>query len=231
MTAKMDTTRDAVEVLSSIPCFSELDLSVLKGIADAAILRKYGTGQIISLDGEPCAGLYIVQEGWLKGFKLSMSGREQVIRFMGPGEAFNEIGVMAEGKNLVTVQAMEPSTVWIIERGALLRLMEEYPQLCRLISQNLAQGVYHLMKLIDELSLCTVEERLVRLLLEPSNPEAPNRQRWYTKTEIAVQIGTVPGVISRILHSLADEGLIRIERHRIHILNHQGLEAKASRGI
>ena len=226
----MDAKRDVVEVLSSMSYFNGLDLSVMIAMADAAILRKYEAGQIIFLDGEPCAGLYIVQGGWLKGFKHAASGREQVIRFLGPGEAFNEIGVMAEGKNLVTVQALEPSTVWIIEREALLRLMEVYPQMCRLISQNLAQRVYHLMKLIDDLSLCTVEGRLVRLLLEQSNPGGLNRQRWYTRAEIAAQIGTVPGVISRILHSLADEGLIRIERHEIHILNRQGLEGKSLRG-
>jgi CRP/FNR family transcriptional regulator len=153
-----------------------------------------------------------------------------VIRFIGPGEVFNEIGVLAEEKNLVTVQALEPSTVWVIQRGALLRLMETYPQLGRLIAQNLAKRVYHLMDLIEDLSLRTVEGRLARLLLEQSNEGNFNRQRWVTQAEIAAQIGSVPAVISRILHSLADEGLIRIERHQIHILNRQGLEAKASGG-
>lgn len=226
----MDATRDAVEVLSSIPYFIGLGLSILKALADAAVWRKYEAGQIVFLDGEPCAGLYIVQEGWLKGFKHAPTGREQVIRFIGPGEVFNEIGVLDEEKNLVTVQALEPSTVWVIQRGALLRLMETYPQLCLLIAQNLAKRVYHLMDLIEDLSLRTVEGRLARLLLEQSNEGNVNRQRWATQAEIAAQIGSVPGVISRILHSLADEDLIRIERHQIHILNRQGLEAKASGG-
>jgi CRP-like cAMP-binding protein len=227
MTAKMDTTRDAVEVLFSMPYFRELDLSILKALADASILRRYEAGQIIFLDGEPCAGLYIVQDGWLKGFKHAPTGREQVIRFIGPGEAFNEIGVLAEGKNLVTVQTLEPSAVWVIQREVLLRLMETYPQLCRLIAQNLAKRVYHLLNMIEDLSLRTVEGRLARLLLEQSKEGIVNRQRWATQAEMAAQLGSVPGVINRILHSLADEGLIRIERHRIHILNRQGLEIKA----
>jgi CRP-like cAMP-binding protein len=230
MMAKMDAKRDVVEVLSSMSYFNGLDLPVMIAIADAAILRKYEAGQIIFLDGEPCAGLYIVQGGWLKGFKHAASGREQVIRFLGPGEAFNEIGVLAEGKNLVTVQALEPSTVWIIQRETFLRLMEAYPQLCRLITQNLAKRVYHLMNLIEDLSLRTVEGRLARLLLEQSNEGIVNRQRWATQVEMAAQLGTVPGVVNRVLHELADEGLIRIERHRICILNRQGLEEKAMPG-
>lgn len=223
----MDAAQDAVEVLSTIPYFRGLELAVLKPIADAAVLRRYEAGQIVFMDGEPCAGLYIVQEGWLKGYKLSPTGREQVIRFLGPGEAFNEIGVVADGINLVTVQALEPSGVWIIQREALLRLMEAYPQLCRLITQNLAKRVYHLMNLVEDLSLRTVEGRLARLLLAQSNEGIVNRQRWATQAEIAAQLGTVPGVINRTLHNLADEGLIRIERHRIRILDRQGLETKA----
>ena len=226
----MDVARDAVEGLSSIPYFQGLDLCVLKAIADSAISRKYEAGQIVFLDGEPCAGLYIVQEGWLKGFKHAPTGREQTIRFIGPSEAFNEIGVLADGKNLVTVQALEPSTVWIIQREALLRLMEAYPQLCRLITQNLAKRVYHLMNLIEDLSLRTVEGRLARLLLEQSNEGIVNRRRWATQAEIAAQLGTVPGVINQVLHELTDEGLIRMERHRICILNRQGLEEKAMPG-
>ncbi len=215
------------QALYSMPYFAGLDPPMLKVIANVAVQQNYEAGQIVFMDGEPCLGLYLVQDGWLKGYKLSPTGREQVIRFLGPGDAFNEVGVLAEGKNLVTVQALEPSTVWIIQREALLRLMEAFPQLCRLISQNLAKRVYHLMSLIEDLSLRTVEGRLARLLLDHSSEGIINRQRWATQAEIAAQLGTVPGVINRILHSLADEGLIRIERHRIHILNCQGLETKA----
>jgi len=145
------------------------------------------------VDEEPCLGLYVVQDGWLKGYKLSPTGREQVIRFIGPGDAFNEVGILAEGNNLVTVQAMEVSIVWIIQRDALLRLMEAFPQFCRLITQNLAKRVYHLMGMIKDLSLRTVEGRLARLLLDQSREGIINRQRWATQAKIASQLGTVPG--------------------------------------
>ena len=230
MTDRMDAMRDVVEVISSLTYFSGLEPSILKVIAGTAVLQKYEAGQIVFLDGEPCAGLYIVQQGWLKGFKHTSSGREQVVRFIGPGEAFNEIGVLAEGKNLVTVQALEPSSIWLIRREALLHLMDEHPPFCHLITQNLAKRVYHLMNLIEDLSLRTVEGRLARLLLEQSNGGIVNHQRWATQEEIAARLGTVRGVVNRVLHDWADEGLIRIERHQICVLNRKGLEEKATPG-
>lgn len=225
----MDMT-NAIDVLSSIPYFREVEPSILKSMAGAAILRKYEAGQILFLDSEPCIGLYIVQDGWLKGFKQASSGREQIIRCIGPGEVLNEVGVLAEGKNLVIVQALVPSTVWIIPREMLLKLLDAHPQLCRLMAHNLAQRVYHLINLVEYLSLHTVEGRLAHLLLEQSDKGVLSRQQWATQAEIAAQLGTVPGVISRSLHSLADEGLIRIQRNQIHIVDRQGLEAKASHG-
>ena len=106
--------------------------------------------------------------------------------------------------------------------------MDVHPQVCRLITQNLAKHMSHLMDLVVDLSLHTVEGRLARMLLAQSSEGIGNRQRWATQAEIAARLGTVPGVINRTLHGLADEGLIYIERHRIHILDRQGLESKAA---
>jgi CRP/FNR family transcriptional regulator len=83
--------------LSSIPAFEGLDAETLGLIATSAIRREYEAGQVVFLEGEPCAGLYFIEQGWLKSVKISPSGREQVIRFAGPGEVFNEIGVFAGG--------------------------------------------------------------------------------------------------------------------------------------
>jgi CRP-like cAMP-binding protein len=224
---RSDITHKAVEVLSTIPSFAGLDATTLEAIARVAIRRSYDAGQIVFLEGEPCAGLYVVQEGWLKSVKISMTGREQVIRFVGPGEEFNEIGVFAGGLNQATVEALEPAKVWIVQRDPLIRLMDEHPPLAHIITQNLAKRVLYLMSLVEDLSLRAVVARLARLLLEHSTGEVLNRQRWFTQAEMAARLGTVPEVLNRALRSLTEEGLIQIERHQIQILDRKGLETKA----
>jgi CRP/FNR family transcriptional regulator len=144
-----------------------------------------------------------------------------------PGEAFNEIGILAGGRNQATVEVLEPAKVWILQRDPLIRLMDEHPALARVITQNLAQRVLHLMSLVEDLSLRTVVARLARVLLEHSTGEVLNRRRWSTQTEMAARLGTVPDVLNRALRSLADEGLIQIERHQIRIIDRKGLETKA----
>ncbi|NLF02876.1 MAG: winged helix-turn-helix domain-containing protein, partial [Anaerolineales bacterium] len=68
---------------------------------------------------------------------------------------------------------------------------------------------------------------LARLLLEHSSEGALERRRWTTQGEMASRLGTVPDVLHRALHSLADAGLIEIRRQQIRILDRAGLENRA----
>lgn len=213
--------------LAYVSYFAGLDEGVLAAISAITRLQRYAKGEILFLEGEPCQGIYIVQSGWLKGLIISPGGREQIIRLLGPGESFNEHGIfIKEECNLVTVQAIEDSSVWVIDKKSLMALLDRHPILYRTITQNLASRVVHLMKLVEDLSLRTVEARVARLLLdETANPV--ERQRWATQAEMASRLGTVVDVINRALHKLEDEGLIRIARHRIEILDRQRLIEKA----
>ena len=224
---KADISQKEVKTISAIPFFEGLDTNILDAIIQVAILQRFDAGQVVFLEGDASVGLYIVQEGWLKSIKYSEAGREQVIRFVGPGEEFGGIGVFADVPNQATVEALELSKVWIIQRDSLLHLMDKYPPLAHIIIQTLAKRVIHLMSLIEDLSLRSVVDRLARMFLEHSTGDELNRQRWATQTEMAARLGTVPDVLSRALQSLAEEGLIQIGRHQIKILDREGLERKA----
>jgi len=218
----------SVETLSSVPLFSELDADVLDAVRQAAALQYCAAGETIFLQGDLCKGLYIVQQGWLKGIISSPLGREQIIRLLGPGDVFNEIGMLTDGKNLVMVQALEDSTLWVIERKTILRQMDEDLGLCRAITYNLAERVLHLMKLVEDLSLRTVKSRMASLLLENAVEGVIKRRRWMTQTEMAARLGTVLDVVNRTLTSLETDGLISVARNKIHIQDPSKLGELAS---
>lgn len=225
--SRTDAGHGAADALLAAPYFVGLDVATLEALAQTTIQRVYEAGQVVFLEGEPCTGLYVVQDGWLKAVKISSTGREQTLHVVGPGEVFNAIGVFVESPNPATVVALEPATVWIVRRETMLQLLDEYPDLARVIIQNLAGRVLHLVALVEDLSLRTVETRLARLLLEQSEGEVLQRRRWTTQAEMAARLGTVPDVLNRALRSLVEKDLIEVERHQIRILDRQGLEAKA----
>ena len=213
-----------IKVLSKISYFSELDSTTLKYISEATIQQTYETGQYTFMEGEPCIGLYIVISGWLRAVKISSTGREQVIRFVGPGEAFNEVGVLTGGVNVISVEALEPTNLLIVQREVLLSLVNKYPSLAKSIIESLARRVLYAMNLVTDLSLRSVESRLAHFLLEEADANTINRKKWATQATIAGRIGTVPVVINRAFRAFVEDNLIELERDKILILNHVELQ-------
>jgi CRP/FNR family transcriptional regulator len=223
----MPKSNSILRLLSAVPSLAGLKPPALEQIARHAVRREYEEGQIVFLEGEPAVGLYVVESGWLKAIKLSSSGREQVLRVVGPGDAFNEVALFIESPNPATVVALEPASVVLIRREPLLQLLDEHPAIARIAAQQLAQRVLYLLTIIEDLSLRPVEARLARLLLEQAVAGVIHRRRWATQSEIAARIGTVPDVLSRAIRNLTEEGLIQVERHQIRILDPEGLKARA----
>ncbi len=220
---KDEVPQNTTRLLKSVSYFSSLDEAALSLVARSAIRRVYNAEQVILLEGEPCAGLYIVEGGWLKAVKIGIDGREQVLQTLGPGDVFNAISVFTDAPNQATVTALETSQVWMVWREVLLRLLDENPALARQVVKDLAGRVMHLVRMVEDLSLRSVEARLARLLLELAEGEVVQRRRWATQAEMAARLGTVPDMVNRALRKLSEAGMINVERHQIQILDKEGL--------
>jgi len=220
----VETLQNITQLLRTVSYFGNLDDAALVLVARSAIRRVYDEGQVILLEGEPCAGLYIVESGWLKAIKIGLDGREQVLQMLKPGDAFNLISIFTDVPNQATVTALEASQVWIIPRSFLLSLLVDQPSFAIQVVKDLAGRVMHLIRLVEDLSLRSVEARLARLILEQSEGDLVRRQRWATQAAMAARLGTVPDVVNRALRKLAEDGMIAVERHQIKILNQEKLK-------
>lgn len=213
-----------IQQIGKIPLFTELDKGMLRELAQASRWRTYEAGEIVVLEGEAHPGLYYLQYGWLKVVKVSPAGREQILRFLEPGDTFNEIGVFTSQPNPATAVALESAGVWLVPRPALLRLLREQPDFAQQIIAKMADRMLHLVTLVTDLSLRPVTGRLARLLLQDAVGDVLERPHWFTQAELAARLGTVPDVVQRALRSLENDGLIRVDRHQIHLLNRSALE-------
>ena len=224
---KDESLQITVRILKAVSYFSDLDDAALKLVAQSTIRREYDVGQVVILEGEPCTGLYIVESGWLKTIKIGMDGREQVLQTLSAGDVFNAISVFTDAPNQATVTTLETSQVWIVQREVLLGMMDEHPALARHVMKDLAGRVMHLVQMVEDLSLRSVEARLARLLMDQAEGELVQRKRWATQAEMAARLGTVPDMVNRALRKLAEAGLIHVERHQIRILDKEGLRVIA----
>ncbi|MDX9866163.1 MAG: Crp/Fnr family transcriptional regulator [Anaerolineaceae bacterium] len=213
-------------IFSSVPYFSELNPDDLLAVEQSAIRRTFQPEEFVLMEGDPVGGLYVVESGWLKVVKLSTGGREQVLNFLGAGDVFNGVAVFTESVNQASVIALEKAVVWWISADTMQNLLDTHPKLARYVIRDLAGRLQHLVGLVEDLSLRSVESRLARTLLEGTIDASVPRQKWATQTEMASRLGTVPDVLNRALRKLVEEGLIAVTRHQIRIIDPEGLKRK-----
>src|SRR2546427_12575866 len=91
--------REALEaVLRKAPLFASLTEKELQALALRATRRQFQRGELLFGEGDPCTGLFVVTSGKVRIFKLSPSGREQVLAVEGPGNSFAELPVFDGGE-------------------------------------------------------------------------------------------------------------------------------------
>jgi|APSaa5957512622_1039677.scaffolds.fasta_scaffold50714_2 CRP/FNR family transcriptional regulator, dissimilatory nitrate respiration regulator len=219
--------QSAHDILKAASFFSDLTPDARTSLERAASRRTYNTEQAILLEGDPCSGMYILEDGWLKVSKIGMDGREQILKTLKSGDVFNALSVFTDAPSQATITALETSTIWLIQRKTLIKLINEYPSLAHQVIGELAGKVQYLIRMVEDLSLRSVEARLARLLLEQAQDESVQRQRWATQAEMSSRLGTVPDVLNRALRKLAEKKMIRVERHQIQILDKEGLKTIA----
>ena len=81
---------------AAVPIFRSLPAESLQELDDTMHHRRLRRGEIVLAHGTLIEHLVIVAEGELKLTRTTASGREQVIRVLGPGEFFGEMALFAQ---------------------------------------------------------------------------------------------------------------------------------------
>ena len=224
--------RSAIAFLQRVPYFAGLPDAILTALSAVAIERSYRRGEVIFLEGEPCAGLYVVAAGEVKIFKLSSQGREQILHRLGAGGTFNDVAVLDGGPNPASAGAISDAACLVITRSDMRRLAEAHPQLAWALIESIARRARILVGMVEDLALRPVKARLAKLLLaeaaqtaasQDAGGDAIDRSQMVTQADMAARLGTVREMIGRALRELSEDGLIAMDRHQIIILDRVGL--------
>jgi len=218
-------------VLARVPIFSDLSDTELKFLSDRAVTRRYTSGELIFSEGDPCAGLYIVESGDVRIFKTSAGGREHVLTIEHAGSSVAELPVFDGGNYPASASAATDCVLLFISRTDFRALCLEHPEVALKVLRMVGLRLRRLVGIIEELSFTTVRHRLAALLLRLARDagKASGRAEFRidaSNQELASQIGTVRELVSRNLSRFQAEGLIAMDGKNITIPNLARLEAE-----
>jgi CRP/FNR family transcriptional regulator len=222
----------AFEALKKNVYFSKLSAQVIAELSEIAWPRHFERDEVIYIEGDVADNIFVLEKGWVRATRMTLEGREQAMAFMRPGEIFGDIAVFIEDAYPASVTALEPVDVWVIPAQNFLDILKRHPDLALSVIRRLGKRVMDFIGLVEDLSLRSVEARLAHTLLRHAEAHDGQlivpRRSWTTFDEMAVRLGTVRDVLSRALKTLETEGLLRVERRVIVLLDVDGLAKRGS---
>ncbi len=224
--------KSVINIISNTPLFEGLPQSQLEKIEKIAVQKDLKKGALIFSEGDEGNGFYIVAQGRVKIYKVSLEGKEQILHFFGRGEPFGEVPVFTGSVFPANAQTIEKCSLIFFPRDAFIQFISENIPVVLNMLGVLSMRLRQFTVQIENLSLKEVPGRLAGYLLLLSEEQQSEDiiQLNISKGQLASLLGTIPETLSRIFSKMNDSGLIEVEGRSIKILDSDGLEDLAEHG-
>jgi len=219
----MDDANRRRQLLDAYPVLSELPPQALdRMLAQAAWLRM-PAGSVLFDDHQVCEGFPFVVDGSVRVIKASSSGRELPLYRVATGETCvisSSCLLAAEDYNARGVTESD-TLLMLLPKSVFDALMSE-PAFRSFVFHLFAERIAGLMQLIEEVAFHKLDQRLASVLL------GKGRILHVTHQQLADELGSVREIVSRLLKGFAAQGLVRLAREQVEILDAAGLRKMAA---
>jgi CRP/FNR family cyclic AMP-dependent transcriptional regulator len=197
---------------AAAPPLDAFDLhEFLESAGIARHVTKYATSDVVFAQGDAATGVFYLQQGSIKLSVLSRTGKEAVVAILGPGNFFGEGCLAGQPRRMATARVLTPSTVSIVEKAEMLRMLHAEPALAdRFLSHMLARNIRIEEDLIDQL-FNSSEKRLARALLllaRYGSDDRPLPLPKLSQETLAEMVGTTRSRINFFMNKFRDLGFI-----------------------
>ena len=185
--------------------------------------KKYLKNQPIFTEGTLPSGIFYLQSGKVKKYKMDNDGKEQIIYIYNAGEFFGYSSVLSESKYGDTTVAIENSTISFITTENFNKILKNSSSFSRLLLKSLSHEFSVMANLMAVLSQRTVRERVaLNLLILHDKYKIDDTAKTYimlSRSDLANMTGTVVETLARVLHDFKHDQLISINGRKIQLLN------------
>lgn len=193
-------------------------------------VKRFRKGEMVAQSGEECRHLMIVVEGSVKGEMTDASGRVIKIEDVGVPRPIAFSFIFGQHNVFpVNVTANEDSAILLIPRPDLIVLLQSDKQVLQNVLDAISSRAQFLSQKIKMLSLKSIRGKIAQMLLELSKEQGDCVQLPSSQAELADYFGVARPSLARTLGELAEEGIIRVDRRSVTILDRRKLAQSLDR--
>lgn len=221
----MDRREDLVRAVPLLARLSEADR---RALASRGRVRSYRAGTVIFGEGDPGDSLHMVIEGSVRISVISSGGEEVIVARLGPGECVGDLALLDGHPRSASAVAVEATRTLVVTRAAFLRWLSERPKAALALLETLSLRVRRTDEALADLTFLDLPRRLAKRLLDLAavQSEAPAKggdprgvRLRITQAELASMLGVSRESVNKRLNLLAREGVIKLGRGSVTILD------------
>jgi CRP/FNR family transcriptional regulator, cyclic AMP receptor protein len=208
-------TRDLERALARASVFAGLDEATIAALAASATRRAWDSGTVLFQRGDAGDYLLALTTGQVRLSVSTPTGKELVLRHMGPGEVIGEFSLIDGQPRSADATVVQPSSGIVLHRDRFLQVADTRPQLGLALAQHLCQQLRSTNYQMESIALYDLKSRVARFLLfalrEQQDLPGSGRVRLrvvLNQSELALLLGASRPKVNQVLQSMLSDGVL-----------------------
>ncbi len=214
-----------MDLPSYIPVWNKLTKQQQELLLAHATEQTASKGAILHNGSLDCMGLLLIQSGQLRAYILSEEGREITVYRLFERDLclFSASCMMRSIQFEITIEAEKDTSFYLIPPDVYKGIMEQSAPLAGFTNEIMASRFSDVMWLIEQVMWKSFDKRLADFLLTEAAIEGTNSLK-ITHETIGNHMGNPREVVTRMLRYFQTEGMVKLSRGTIEILDEKKLQ-------
>jgi len=220
----MDVDEIKQRLVALYPAFETMPAALLDEMLAEAIVRTVPAGTVMFDEQNACQAFPMLLEGSIRVTKTAANGRELQLYRVVPGESCILSSSCLLGGAPYTARGIAESEVTLVALPPPLfnRLLAQHEPFRNYVFSLFSERITDLLQLVEAVAFQRLDQRLAALLL------GKGKVIHTTHQALADELGSVREIVTRLLKSFAEQGVVSLGREQIEIRDAPKLRRIAS---
>ena len=211
---------------NSFPIWNQLTKNQQDRLLGSLMTSRVSKGTVVHNGSADCTGLLLLKSGQLRAYILSDEGREITLYRLFDMDMclFSASCIMRSIQFEIIIEAEKDTELWIIPADVYKNIMNEAAPAANYTNELMASRFSDVMWLIEQIMWKSLDKRVAAFLLEEAAIEGTYELK-ITHETIANHLGSHREVITRMLRYFQNEGMVRLSRGMVAVLDEKKLRA------
>jgi len=213
--------------------FAELPREDLDTLSQHKTCIRYKKGQTLFYEGTRPMGLFCINSGKVKVYKISSEGKEQILKLAKPGDFLGYRALISEEFYNSSATVIEEGAMCYIPKSDFLEILQKNPAFFRKMAKRVAHELGMMEQKLVTIAQKSVRERLAATLIMlketygMEGDESDLIDIALSREDLANIIGTATETVIRLLSDFKTQKLISLQGKKIKVLDQKGLIREA----